>query len=167
MSKLMSPYDRTAAVAYAHRWSHARNPTYYNYEKIGGDCTNFVSQCLFAGAGVMNYNLTGGWYYINANNKSPSWSGVEFLRSFLVRTGGGLGPMARETAMTEMAPGDVIQLLFDGKVFKHSLFVVEPGDAPAPDTILVATHTDDQDNYPLSSFQYEKIRFLHILGVLR
>jgi hypothetical protein len=163
----MIEYDRSAAVSYAHRWAYSRNPAYYNYEKIGGDCTNFASQCLYAGSRVMNYAPAGGWYYIGANNKSPSWSGVEFLRNFLVRGATSAGPAARETTVSEMAPGDVIQLLFDGKAFQHSLFVVAVGPIPASDNILVATHTDDQDNYPLTSFQYQKIRYLHLLFVRR
>lgn len=34
------PYDRRAAVAYAHQWAYGRNPDFYDYEEIGGDCTN-------------------------------------------------------------------------------------------------------------------------------
>ena len=49
------PYDRRAAIRYAHRWAFGRNPRYYDYENIGGDCTNFASQCLYAGTGVMNF----------------------------------------------------------------------------------------------------------------
>ena len=44
------PYDRSAAVTYAHRWAFGRNPRYYNFDELGGDCTNFASQCLYAGA---------------------------------------------------------------------------------------------------------------------
>ena len=40
------PYDRAAAVRYAHIWAYGRNPRYYDYESIGGDCTNFASQCI-------------------------------------------------------------------------------------------------------------------------
>lgn len=69
-------YNRDLAVQYAHTWAYDRNPKYYNYDKIGGDCTNFVSQCIYAGTGVMNYNSINGWYYKNANNKSPSWKRV-------------------------------------------------------------------------------------------
>ena len=47
----LRPYDRQAAVAYAHRWAYLRNPAFYNFDKLGGDCTNFASQCLYAGAG--------------------------------------------------------------------------------------------------------------------
>ena len=28
------PYDRHAAVAYAHKWAFGRNPAYYDYEEI-------------------------------------------------------------------------------------------------------------------------------------
>ena len=79
------PYDRAAAVRYAHIWAYGRNPRYYDYESIGGDCTNFASQCIYAGAGVMNDTPTFGWYYINANDKAPAWTGVEYLYNFLTR----------------------------------------------------------------------------------
>lgn len=167
MMKGIYEYDRDSAVAYAHRWAYSRNPAYYDYEKIGGDCTNFVSQCLYAGAYVMNYDTTTGWFYISANHKSPSWSGVPFLRNFLVNNAGGPGPFARETTQAEMVPGDVIQLLFDGKTFQHSLIVVSTGPVPAADNILVATHTDDSDYRALNTYTYEKIRFLHIMYVHR
>ena len=49
------PYNRAAAVAYAEKWAFSRNPEYYDFHGIGGDCTNFVSQCIYAGCGVMNY----------------------------------------------------------------------------------------------------------------
>ena len=48
-------YDRFRAVAYALRWALSRNPRYFDFEDIGGDCTNYVSQCMCAGGGVMNY----------------------------------------------------------------------------------------------------------------
>lgn len=158
-------YDREKAVRYAVRWALDRNPQYYDYEKLGGDCTNFVSQCLYAGSGVMNYSKGLGWYYIDANNKSPSWTGVEFLRDFLVREKGGPGPYALEVDMGDIAPGDVIQLSFDGARFSHSLFVVETGQLRHVGDILIASHSDDQLYTPLSTYDYRKIRYLHILGV--
>ena len=86
------PYDRAAAVRYAHLWAYGRNPRYYDYEGIGGDCTNFASQCIYAGAGVMNDTPTFGWYYINANDKAPAWTGVEYLYNFLTRRTPSAGP---------------------------------------------------------------------------
>ncbi len=35
-------YDREKAVAYAREWAFSRNPEYYIFDEIGGDCTNFV-----------------------------------------------------------------------------------------------------------------------------
>ena len=78
------PYDRRAAVAYAHQWAYGRNPDFYDYEEIGGDCTNFASQCIFAGCGIMNFTPTYGWYYITANQKAPAWTGVPFLWSIFL-----------------------------------------------------------------------------------
>lgn len=76
-------YDRHKAYNYAQKWAFKRNPIYYNFDNVGGDCTSFVSQCIFAGIGIMNYTKNTGWYYKNGNDKSPSWSGVEFLYNFL------------------------------------------------------------------------------------
>ena len=38
-------YNRNAAISYAKKWALARNPEYYNFDVVGGDCTSFVSQC--------------------------------------------------------------------------------------------------------------------------
>ena len=79
------PYNRNNVIEYARKWAYGRNPQYYNFDNVGGDCTSFVSQCIYAGSKVMNYSKQNGWYYINGNNKSPSWSGVKFLHNFLTQ----------------------------------------------------------------------------------
>ena len=76
-------YDRAAAVAYARKWAMTRNSAYYDFENIGGDCTNFASQCIYAGAKVMNFTPVMGWYYRSAADRTASWSGVEYLYEFL------------------------------------------------------------------------------------
>lgn len=50
------PYNRGKAVAYALEWAMSRNPAYLDFEELGGDCTNFASQCLLAGRGRDEYN---------------------------------------------------------------------------------------------------------------
>jgi hypothetical protein len=42
-------YNVDNAVKYAHDWCDKRNFDYYYYGERGGDCANFVSQCLKAG----------------------------------------------------------------------------------------------------------------------
>ena len=39
-------YDRNKAIRYAKKWAYSRNKKYLDFENIGGDCTNFVSQCI-------------------------------------------------------------------------------------------------------------------------
>ena len=161
----LRPYDRESAVAYAHKWAYGRNPAFYDYEKIGGDCTNFASQCIYAGGGVMNFTPTYGWYYIDANQKAPAWTGVEYLYRFLIRKEESVGPVAEETGIEAILPGDILQLSFTGQGFQHSPVVVSVGEVPVPQNILLAAHSYDADYRPLNTYEYQKIRFLHITGI--
>jgi len=160
------PYDRIRAVEYANEWALGRNPKYYDYSGLGGDCTNFISQCIYAGGGIMNYTKDLGWYYINPNDKAPAWTGVQFLYNFLTRKAGGPGPVGEETGITSVEPGDIIQLAFQetGR-FSHSLIIVKCGDPPALDNILIDTHSYDRKEYPLSNYFWSRIRFIKIIGV--
>lgn len=160
-------YNREAAVAYAHQWAYGRNPAFYDYEHIGGDCTNFASQCIYAGSGVMNFTPTFGWYYINADQKAPAWTGVPYLYNFLTRSESSVGPAGRPCALEELCPGDLIQLSFDGEVYRHTPVVVSVGQPATPENVLVAAHSYDADNRPLNTYDYQTIRFVHIYGVRR
>ena len=159
------PYDRRAAVLYAHRWAYGRNPAFYDYENLGGDCTNFASQCIYAGSGVMNFTPTFGWYYIDANQKAPAWTGVPYLYDFLIRSKQSAGPVGQSCEPEELQPGDLIQLSFDGENFRHSPIVVAVGIPTTPENILIAAHSYDADNRPLSTYTYQSARFLKISGV--
>ena len=161
----LTEYNRFAAVMYAHEWAYGRNPLYYDYEQIGGDCTNFASQCLFAGSGIMNFTPEFGWYYIDANQKAPAWTGVPYLYRFLTRREISVGPLGRECAMEEVRPGDIVQLRFSGDIFQHSPVVVRANRPQTPSEILVAAHSDDALDRPLASYNYDMAHFLHIDGV--
>lgn len=165
--RFLQDYDRTTAVRYAHRWAYGRNPRFYDYEKLGGDCTNFASQCIFAGSGIMNFTPTYGWYYIDANQKAPAWTGVEYLWNFLTRRNISVGPVGAACDLDELRPGDILQLSFDGQRFQHSPVVVSTGFPATPETVLLAAHSYDADNRPLSTYDYQKVRYLHITGTIR
>lgn len=152
-------YNRHAAVAYAVKWALGRNPAYYNFENIGGDCTNFTSQCIYAGAQVMNFTPVTGWFYKSSFDRSASWSGVEYLYKYLINKRG-VGPYAREVPQSEAELGDIVQLGRQSGDFYHSLVIT----AKDP-YIFVSTHTYDALNRPLSSYSYDIARFLHIEGV--
>jgi hypothetical protein len=160
------PYDKISAVAYSHRWALSRNPDYFDYSSLGGDCTNYISQCLYAGSKIMNYTKNFGWYYINANEKAPAWTGVPYLYNFLTRKEQSPGPFGEEVSLQNIGIGDIIQLSFrKNSNFAHSLFVVHIGMPADYNNILINTHTYDRQNYPLSKYNWERIRFIKILGV--
>ena len=47
--EIMICYNPDAAVQYARQYCQHYNRAYGDYSKSGGDCANFVSQCLIAG----------------------------------------------------------------------------------------------------------------------
>lgn len=155
-------YDRKAAVAYAKKWAFKRNPAYYDFSLLGGDCTNFASQCLFAGAGVMNFTPTFGWYYKSPSDRAPAWTGVEFLYNFLVNNKGA-GPYGEEVAPNKLQAGDLIQLGNAADDYYHTPVVVEVKNG----MIFVAAHTLDAYGRPLASYGFSNVRGIHILGVRR
>lgn len=152
-------YDRQAAVAYARKWALGRNPAYYSFDALGGDCTNFVSQCLYAGAGIMNRTPVTGWYYRSASDRTASWTGVRFLYEFLTRNRSA-GPFAHTVPRHMAQPGDVVQLGNAEGGFYHSGLI----SAVFPE-LLVCAHSADARDRPLRSWSFAQARFLHIDGV--
>lgn len=152
-------YQRETVLEYARQWAMGRNPQYYDFEKLGGDCTNFASQCVLAGSGIMNYTPTMGWYYNSSISRSPSWTGVPYLYNFLVNNKS-VGPYAVETEMKDAQPGDIVQF-GNSKGFYHSPVIVSTEGG----LILVAAHSYDAYMRRLDSYEFERVRFLHIQGV--
>lgn len=150
------PYDRDASISYARRWALSRNPAYYNFDNVGGDCTNFASQCIYAGARVMNYTPIMGWFYRSSYDRTASWSGVEYLYNFLI-SNHSVGPHAHEVSQNEAKPGDIVQLGTASGDFYHS-----PVITAITSEILVSAHTFDALDRPLSTYVYDKARFIHI-----
>lgn len=112
----------------------------------------------------MNYTPTYGWYYRNANDKAPAWTGVIYLHQFLTRNKPSVGPVCIEADLAQAEPGDVIQLSFEGVGFRHSPVVVETDGTGNPEGILLAAHSYDADWRPLSTYEYTDLRVLHITG---
>lgn len=165
---ILKPYRRDRAVAYARRWALDRNPLFTDFSGQGGNCTNFVSQCVLAGGCEMNYTPDFGWYYISPEERAPAWSGVDYFYSFLTGApmfearNGGIGPLAVEVPKEVIEVGDVIQIAAEGEEWSHTVLVSEVQE---DGEILVCAHSIDSLDRPLSTYEYENIRYLHLLGV--
>ena len=160
------PYDRQRAVEYARRWALERNPIFEDYTGIGGDCTNFVSQAIFAGTCVQNYTPEYGWYFISPEQRAPAWTSVEYFYDFITgapdfsAVNGGTGPFGYPIPLDRVRPGDVIQLADEAGDFYHTLIVsmVDGGE------IYICAHSDDALDRPLSSYNNASERAIMIAG---
>ena len=161
------PYNRARAVEYARTWALGRNPLFVDFTGIGGNCTNFVSQCVLAGSCVMNYTPDFGWYYVSAEDRAPAWSSVEYFFDFITGVprfaskNGGVGPYGRTVERSLAIPGDAIQYANREGDWYHTVLISDVRDGE----IYVCAQSDDALDRPLSSYNYASLRFLHIDGV--
>ena len=164
---LYKPFDAEGALLYARRWALARNPLFYDFSELGGDCTSFVSQCILAGSCVMNFTREFGWYYISAADRAPAFTGVEPFWRFMTgdaefrAANGGVGPFGEEIAREVARAGDVVQLGRETGEYYHTLLVTGERDGE----LLLTAHTRDVYDRPLSAYTAPRARFLRIVGV--
>lgn len=157
---LEKEFMREQVVLYARKYALVRNPLFYTFEGIGGNCTNFASQCVLAGSCTMNYTAIYGWYYLSINRRSASWTGVDFFFDFMT-TNQGVGPYGRVITINEVQPADLIQLQNSEGRFYHTLVVtkVENGE------IYICANSNDALDRPLSSYDYASLRVIRIDAV--
>lgn len=160
----IKPYNRSDAIAYATQWALSRNPRFFDFTNLGGDCTNFISQCVYAGSKVMNFRKTFGWYYNSPTDRTPSWTGVTYFYNFMT-TNKLRGPFASEVDLTNIIPGDVIQLRNIAGEWYHNLMVVEIRGELSVDTVLIAAHDFNALRRPLGTYSFASFRCLHFEGV--
>ena len=148
------------AAEYAHTWALKRNPNFYDFSKIGGDCTNFISQCLVAGGAVMNYDYNKGWYYYSQHNRSPSWTSVFYFQNYILENSG-LGPFGKIEKIENLNIGDLVQLRQNPTEFNHTVIIskIEKGK------IYVCAHSDDSLNRNLEDYKFLELRGIKIEGI--
>lgn len=144
---------RVQAVAYADRYCGASgveeygvqyNKSYKNYNGIGGDCTNFISQVLYEG-GKFRKNPT--WNY--EREGSSAWCQASAFLDYMLYSGRA-SQIACGTydqvlkASYSLEPGDIISYVRNGKV-EHSVVVT---GADAKGYPLVDCHTVDSYRVP-------------------
>lgn len=149
-------YNRNDTVDYAKKWALSRNPRYFNFDGMGGDCTNFASQCIFAGCKVMNYKKDVGWYYNSSADRAAAWSGVKYLYKFLT-TNKGVGPVGVNADISAIKIGDLI-FLKSGESLYHTLVVTGFSNGEP----LICCHTADSYMRPLGEYYYADFVPVHI-----
>lgn len=167
------PYDREAAVAYAHQWVEDRSPDWEDYSEDGGNCQNYASQVLLAGGIPMDIQgeYIWKWYDDTVSNRntpygrSSSWSGV---KQFMEYAGGntGYGLAAEVDAPYKSGePGDLIHMGSD-QDWRHTVVIVDtvPGEDGTTADYLVNSNTANLQNYPASLYGYPDLTLVHILG---
>ena len=168
MNKLKK-YNREKAREYARRWALSRNPLYKDYELYGGDCTNFTSQCIFAGGIPMDTvgnNELSKWYWYSDYSRVPSWTGAEAFYKYIIKNNESkkeFGLYAKEVNYNQLEIGDIVQLVEDNKAY-HTMIITEVIlDGEYLIDYLICQHTIDLLDYPLSKKEGEK-RYIKILG---
>ncbi|MBF2445947.1 GW dipeptide domain-containing protein [Listeria welshimeri] len=158
-----SGYNRSKAIAYAKKWYNKRNPNYRNYSDSSGDCTNFVSQCIYNG-GKKEVKITPvpygtkkttkHWFsqivytkvwsqrsyvYYKTINNSTSWVNVSDFSSFWSKTQPVKTFTNVNSAISYARPGDIVQFKKKGgSRYFHSMIAVEKSNK----TLYMAGHTN-------------------------
>lgn len=142
-------FNRSAAIQYATRWSHGRNPA---YNKYGNDCTNFLSQILRTGGWTNVGGIEGPdkWWHIPPRD-SRTWR----IANELARFGHQYSRRLRSYAGEPVREGDVVfadwaDYRADGRI-DHAMFVTwvtRPRDWRG---IFVTYHTSDNENISMAA----------------
>ena len=144
-------YSIDKAVSYARKHALSYNKHYEDFSNAGGDCTNFVSQCVHAGG--LPLSLTWRPYY-------TAWIRVNELYYYILRKG--LGKDL--PSIMDSKPGSIIQFFSSTKGFySHSGIITE---IISDEDCLYCCHNFDKLDYPLSEIYpsiYKKIRILNII----
>lgn len=141
-ASIQSTINKAAIASYARNYCTYNPPPsggspvpYYDFSQIPGnwDCTNFVSHAILAGGGTPynSGNPATGWYYVNLNNRSYSWSSVQYLYQYLTRSTSTPGPYGSSSTYSifderngyPFVNGDILQHQGSDGVWWHSTVI--------------------------------------------
>lgn len=156
------PYNYHAMANYAILYWDNYNPNYRTFNDVGGDCTNFISQAMYAGGWVQTnqpicwYQDDNCWWYTSAA-QTWSWTSVSHWYTFAV--------VKRQRTYILSSPwsmwlADVLQVDFTNNGSKdHTMIVTYV--ATSTWTPYLTYHTYDTLNRSLSSLisQYPSARW--------
>ncbi len=109
----------------------------------------------------MNYDPINGWFYNSVASRSPSWTGVGQLMTFLLRNRQTKGPYGKIVSLNDIEEGDIIQLRQNPTHFNHSVIVTKILGRK----IFVCAHTNDAKDKPLDEYFFLEAMPIHIIGI--
>lgn len=170
-------YNPEAAVKYALEYAQ-KDKNERIFYTISTDCTNFVSQCIWAGyigytdeaTAITKMNNKLGMVYTEwhagSGGGAHHWENVNKLWSYLADSTKQLGPMGTtynnlkryfECPVSSIKVGDVLQVAkgsgetITSDNYHHSVFVTyKPDNATRYDEVLISSHTTDRKNFKLT-----------------
>lgn len=158
-------YNREEAVAYAREWAGERNPQWQVYDGMGGNCMNFVSQCLYAGGIPMDEWGSARWYWYSDSNRVPAWTGVSTFREYAQsNTGYGLSAQVG-TSYYYGETGDVILMSTNGR-YHHGVIISQVVRDESGETVdyLICSNTGNYRDFPAAAYVYPEQELVRIAG---
>ncbi len=151
-------FNTAKAVAYAYNYLEKPNPFYkiFEGEKEG---VSFVSQCILAGCENLNSRSCPNWFYDSEKNYSESWVESGALLSYLL-TQNSCGASGRLASRNLLSVGDIV--FFETKNQGKGVGLITK---ICDNEIFFVTKGDLFGEISLDKREYEKLNFVHIIGV--
>lgn len=157
-------YKFADAVKYAKKYYEDYNSEYPNWKSYGGDCANFISQCLYAGGKSMKgtpgttsaADNKSNWFSkgksCNTKNVSATWRSANAFREYWSKKASSSKKFKSVGADSYKYgfSGDAISLLNKNGRAYHTLIIV--GYDVINKDFVVATHTSNTKTAKLSSY---------------
>jgi len=159
------PYDRAAAYDYLMAYCDERNPAWYAYDDVGGNCMNFGSQVLLAGGIPKDEKGDEEWYWDGQNDLDLSWINVGRFYDYC-RDNEGFGLVAdTEAGYYTGEVGDVLIVGFAGD-HRHTTVISHVVKDESGDTVdyLISCNTTNYRDFPASAYYYTFHRLVKIFG---
>lgn len=137
--KAVNSYNPQAAVEYSDKYAISYNSSYSNYNSIGGDCANFVSQCLYAGG----LKMTDGWYWKSYEERSGSWSYCPSQVEYMSKN---CGTLVENPSDSQVLKGNPVYYYSASKNrYSHAAICVGVNSSNVP---IVNAHNNDRYHVP-------------------
>lgn len=159
------PYDRDAAYDYLMAYCDKRNPAWYAYDDVGGNCMNFGSQVLLAGGIPEDERGDEAWYWDGQNDLDLSWINVGRFYDYC-RDNEGFGLVAdTEAGYYTGEVGDVLIVGFAGD-HRHTTVISDIVRDAEGNTVdyLITCNTTNYRDFPAAAYYYTFHRLVKIYG---